>query len=71
MQSRVSPGNPGSSFFELGKSLVQVFKPVDEEPLAVNNPRGLPLSTTGEGLKRGTRVGEGAAREVGLVFPAK
>ncbi|KAK4746457.1 hypothetical protein SAY87_012769 [Trapa incisa] len=43
---------------------VSVFKPIDEEPLAVNNPRGLPLSSDGEGLKKGTRVGEGAFREV-------
>ncbi|XP_019160419.1 PREDICTED: phosphatidylinositol 4-kinase gamma 2-like isoform X2 [Ipomoea nil] len=47
-----------------GKKYVAVFKPIDEEPLAVNNPRELPLSSTGEGLKRGTRVGEGAFREV-------
>lgn len=32
--------------------------------MAVNNPRGLPLSPDGEGLKRGTRVSEGALREV-------
>ncbi|KAG1330437.1 putative Phosphatidylinositol 4-kinase gamma 4 [Cocos nucifera] len=32
--------------------------------MAENNPRGLPLSSDGEGLKRGTRVGEGALREV-------
>lgn len=43
---------------------VGIFKPIDEEPLAVNNPQGLPLSSNGEGLKRGTRVGEGALREV-------
>jgi hypothetical protein len=30
----------------------------------VNNPRGLPLSLNGEGLKKGTRVGQGAFREV-------
>uniref|UniRef100_A0A0D9YQT9 1-phosphatidylinositol 4-kinase n=1 Tax=Oryza glumipatula TaxID=40148 RepID=A0A0D9YQT9_9ORYZ len=47
-----------------GESNVAVFKPIDEEPMAKNNPRGLPLSTDGEGLKRGTRVGEGALREV-------
>jgi len=41
-----------------------MFKPIDEEPMAENNPRGLPLSVDGEGLKRGTRVGEGALREV-------
>lgn len=43
---------------------VAVFKPIDEEPMAKNNPRGLPLSTDGEGMKRGTIVGEGAFREV-------
>eukprot|EP00270_Netrium_digitus_P001334 TRINITY_DN1142_c2_g1_i2.p1 TRINITY_DN1142_c2_g1~~TRINITY_DN1142_c2_g1_i2.p1 ORF type:complete len:367 (-),score=99.92 TRINITY_DN1142_c2_g1_i2:265-1272(-) len=37
---------------------------MDEEPLAINCPRGLPPSSTGEGLKKGTRVGEGAIREV-------
>ncbi|KAL5543590.1 hypothetical protein UlMin_007374 [Ulmus minor] len=43
---------------------VSVFKPIDEEPGAVNNPNGLPVSSNGEGLKRGTRVREGALREV-------
>lgn len=47
-----------------GNKYVAVFKPIDEEPLAVNNPQNLPLSPTGEGLKRGTKVGEGAFREV-------
>ncbi|KAI3822105.1 hypothetical protein L1987_09686 [Smallanthus sonchifolius] len=41
-----------------GNKYVAVFKPVDEEPMAVNNPQGLPVSTNGEGLKRGTKVGE-------------
>ncbi|KAI3711470.1 hypothetical protein L2E82_41580 [Cichorium intybus] len=47
-----------------GSKYVSVFKPIDEEPMAVNNPRGLPLSMDGEGLKKGTSVGEGAFREV-------
>jgi hypothetical protein len=47
-----------------GQKNVAVFKPIDEEPMAENNPRGLPVSTDGEGMKRGTRVGEGALREV-------
>ncbi|KAL8254104.1 hypothetical protein R6Q59_032325 [Mikania micrantha] len=47
-----------------GTKYVSVFKPSDEEPKAVNNPRGLPLSLDGEGLKKGTTVGEGALREV-------
>ncbi|KAL8208090.1 hypothetical protein R6Q57_007502 [Mikania cordata] len=47
-----------------GTKYISVFKPSDEEPKAVNNPRGLPLSLDGEGLKKGTTVGEGALREV-------
>lgn len=46
-----------------GLEYVSVFKPVDEEPKATNNPYGLPLTSDGEGLKRGTVVGEGAFRE--------
>ncbi|CAI0547692.1 unnamed protein product [Linum tenue] len=49
---------------QAGQGFVSVFKPSDEEPNAVNNPQGLPVSTNREGLKRGTRVGEGAIREV-------
>ncbi|RDX94905.1 Phosphatidylinositol 4-kinase gamma 3, partial [Mucuna pruriens] len=47
-----------------GLKYVSVFKPIDEEPMAINNPRGLPVSEDGEGLKKGTRVGQGALREV-------
>ncbi|KAE9615362.1 hypothetical protein Lal_00048508 [Lupinus albus] len=57
----------GGAYFMLdstGQKYVSVFKPIDEEPMAVNNPRGLPLSLDGEGLKKGTIVGEGALREV-------
>ncbi|KAE8671772.1 Phosphatidylinositol 4-kinase gamma 3 [Hibiscus syriacus] len=57
----------GGTYFMQDKSrfdYVSIFKPIDEEPMAVNNPQGLPVSTNGEGLKRGTRVGEGALREV-------
>ncbi|GER34316.1 phosphatidylinositol 4-kinase gamma 4 [Striga asiatica] len=63
---RSSEGSGGAYFMQdsSGQNYVSVFKPIDEEPMAVNNPRGLPLSTNGEGLKRGTRVGEGAIREV-------
>ncbi|XP_047169804.1 phosphatidylinositol 4-kinase gamma 4-like [Vigna umbellata] len=57
----------GGAYFMLdstGQKYVSVFKPIDEEPMAVNNPRGLPFSVDGEGLKKGTRVGQGAFREV-------
>ncbi|XP_004503611.1 phosphatidylinositol 4-kinase gamma 2-like [Cicer arietinum] len=63
---RSSEGTGGTYFMQdlTGQKHVSVFKPLDEEPMAVNNPRGLPTSLNGEGLKRGTRVGEGALREV-------
>ncbi|KAF8033379.1 hypothetical protein BT93_D2094 [Corymbia citriodora subsp. variegata] len=63
---RSSEGTGGAYFMQdlSGAKLVSVFKPIDEEPNAVNNPQGLPVSSDGEGLKRGTRVGEGAVREV-------
>ncbi|GMH21750.1 hypothetical protein Nepgr_023592 [Nepenthes gracilis] len=63
---RSTEGSGGAYFMQdsTGREYVSVFKPSDEEPMAVNNPRGLPLSSNGEGLKRGTRVGEGAFREV-------
>lgn len=63
---RSSEGTGGTYFMQdlLGHEYVSVFKPTDEEPNALNNPHGLPVSSDGEGLKRGTRVGEGALREV-------
>lgn len=63
---RSTEGTGGAYFMQdsYGQRYVAVFKPIDEEPMAANNPRGLPLSTNGEGLKKGTRVGEGAVREV-------
>ncbi|KAL3517300.1 hypothetical protein ACH5RR_024202 [Cinchona calisaya] len=62
---RSSEGTGGAYFMldALQSKYLAVFKPIDEEPMAVNNPRGLPLSVDGEGLKKGTRVGEGAFRE--------
>ncbi|CAL5344139.1 unnamed protein product [Camellia sinensis] len=61
-----SEGSGGAYFMQdaFGQEYISVFKPIDEEPMAVNNPRGLPLSIDGEGLKKGTRVGQGALREV-------
>lgn len=63
---RSSEGTGGAYFMmdASGTKYISVFKPIDEEPMAVNNPRGLPLSEDGEGLKKGTTVGEGALREV-------
>ncbi|PKU69445.1 phosphatidylinositol 4-kinase gamma 4 [Dendrobium catenatum] len=71
LEKRIKPvmsseGSGGVYFMKEGSGCknVAVFKPIDEEPMAENNPRGLPLSRDGEGLKKGTRVGEGALREV-------
>ena len=75
-----SGGTGGAYFLKstVGET-VAVFKPADEEPLAKNNPRGNSWmnnhnngnntdtaiqSSPGEGMRKGTRVGEGAAREV-------
>lgn len=61
-----SEGSGGAYFMQdsSGQKYISVFKPMDEEPMSVNNPRGLPISVDGEGLKKGTRAGEGALREV-------
>ncbi|KAJ0239931.1 Phosphatidylinositol 4-kinase gamma 4 [Hirschfeldia incana] len=63
---RSREGTGGAYFMQglSGEKYVGVFKPIDEEPTAENNPHGLPLSPNGEGLKKGTKVGEGALREV-------
>lgn len=70
MQGRapaLAPAGTGGTYFlcSTDGSKVAVFKPVDEEPLAINNPRGhIGPTTTCEGLRKGTVVGEGAIREV-------
>lgn len=63
---KLAKAGSGGSYFlsDVNGESVAVFKPEDEEPNAVNNPRGLAGSPTGEGLRRGLRPGEGAAREV-------
>lgn len=43
---------------------VAVFKPRDEEPMAVNNPRGKTVASNHKCLKRGVKAGDGAIREV-------
>lgn len=58
-------GTGGAYFLRDGDGeTCAVFKPADEEPNAHNNPRGRNVSVAGEGLRKGTRVGEGASREV-------
>lgn len=70
----VAAGTGGSYFLQdVQGQPVAVFKPEDEEPLAVNNPKGRTpgssvdggsSSGNSEGLRRGTKPGEGAYREV-------
>ena len=45
---RSMEGTGGAYFMldTLGQKYVSVFKPIDEEPMAVNNPQGLPLSVS-------------------------
>ncbi|KAM7274852.1 hypothetical protein ACFE04_016718 [Oxalis oulophora] len=64
VRSMEGTGGAYFMFDSSGEKIVSFFKPIDEEPMAVNNPRGLPLSEDGEGLKKGTEVGGGALREV-------
>lgn len=63
----LASGGTGGAYFLRGSDgeTCAVFKPADEEPNARNNPRGRNVSNaSGEGLRKGTRVGEGASREV-------
>lgn len=63
---QLSQGGNGGAYFLKGADgrTAAVFKPSDEEPYAPNNPRGHRSSHNGEGMRKGTRVGEGATREV-------
>jgi hypothetical protein len=62
---KLAPAGTGGSYFIAdaeGKN-VAVFKPEDEEPMAINNPKGHSSGGT-EGYRRGVAPGEGAVREV-------
>lgn len=67
-QPRLAAQGTGGSYFLSNASgrNVAVFKPQDEEPGAVFNPRGHSGSgdAAGSALRRGVRPGEGALREV-------
>lgn len=58
-------GTGGAYFLSGDGGNVAVFKPADEEPRAPNNPKNSPRvgEVFVEGLKKGTRPGEGAWRE--------
>jgi hypothetical protein len=71
LSPQLAPAGTGGSYFlhDVDGEKVAVFKPEDEEPLAINNPKQHRGSSSvgaasSEGLRRGTRPGEGAAREV-------
>jgi hypothetical protein len=75
LQPTLAKAGTGGSYFlqDVQGKPVAVFKPEDEEPHAVNNPKGRTGSSSdgssgagsgSEGLRRGTRPGEGAVREV-------
>lgn len=75
LQPTLAKAGTGGSYFlqDVQGKPVAVFKPEDEEPHAVNNPKGRTggssdgsssCATGSEGLRRGTRPGEGAVREV-------
>ncbi|CAL8472363.1 g11906 [Coccomyxa elongata] len=66
---KLASSGTGGSYFIAGADgkPVAVFKPLDEEPLAVNNPKmhkGDSSGSSDHGLRRGIRPGEGAMREV-------
>lgn len=57
-------GTGGTYFLrDNNKRVAAVFKPVDEEPFAPNNPRGYVGELGQQGLRRGVRAGGGAQRE--------
>ncbi|KAM7270239.1 hypothetical protein ACFE04_029453 [Oxalis oulophora] len=60
-------GGLGGAYFvhDRNGDVIAVAKPVDEEPLAVNNPKGFGGLMLGQpGLKRSVRVGETGVREL-------
>ena len=63
---RVSTGLGGAYFLDGQQgNTIAVAKPVDEEPLALNNPMGFVGRVLGQpGLKRSVRVGETGVREL-------
>lgn len=57
----------GGAYFLRGRNgdIIAVAKPIDEEPLAFNNPKGFAGLVAGQpGLKRSVRVGETGIREL-------
>lgn len=60
----IMDGQGGTYLMRSKGKTVAVFKPTDEEPKTDMNPKGKLRSASGEGLKKGTRAGEGAFNEV-------
>ncbi|XP_031250472.1 phosphatidylinositol 4-kinase gamma 8-like [Pistacia vera] len=60
-------GGLGGAYFLPGRNgdIIAVAKPIDEEPLAFNNPKGFGGFMAGQpGLKRSVRIGETGVREL-------
>lgn len=63
----VASGLGGAYFLRSinGDNIIAVAKPVDEEPLALNNPKGFGGRMLGQpGIKRSVRIGETGSREL-------
>ena len=60
-----SEGTSGSYIMRSGQdeSPVAVFKPIDEEPFAPNNPRGMQANFGSETCRPGVKSGESTLRE--------
>ena len=58
-------GTSGTYFLkDQNESIVSVFKPVDEEPFAPNNPRGMQAPFGSDTCRPGVKSGELTIREV-------
>jgi len=58
-------GTSGSYFLEnTNRNKIAIFKPLDEEPYAPNNPRGMKGVLGEQGFRPGILSGENASREV-------
>ena len=57
-------GTSGAYVIRSDESSVAIFKPIDEEPFAPNNPRGMQGNFGSETCRAGVKSGESTIREV-------
>lgn len=61
----MSEGTSGVYVLSCGQQgPISIFKPIDEEPYAPNNPRGMQASFGSDTCRKGIKSGEAAIREV-------